>query len=105
MSKERDEDQAFFEESYKYDNNFYQSPALDETTKAMFDAGMYLDLVSGINDTSSFVSQLTSKLSRVARSDPILENECYEGFLDKKSPKLLVGWQVSAYFPFESAID
>ena len=94
LKREADEDDAFFRDSYKYDTNFHTSPTLDQTAQTMLDAGMYMDLTTGINDNGSVVSTLSSKLSRVARSDPILENECFEGFLDKKSPKLLVGWQV-----------
>jgi hypothetical protein len=37
-------------------------------------------------------SRATTKLSRMVKSDPIPESECYEGYLEKKSPKFMVGW-------------
>jgi len=59
--------------------------------------GLYLDLSALSNDSGG--NRISSaKLSRMGRSDPVEENDCYEGWLEKKSPKLFVGWQVYCSF-------
>ncbi|CDW88955.1 ph domain-containing protein [Stylonychia lemnae] len=81
----------FFEDNFQYDDNFVRTPTIVPGKGQTNNHGIFLEL--GSREEGSTVS----KLSRYCRSDAILESEQYEGYLEKKSPKLLVGWQ-SRYF-------
>ena len=83
-------DSAFFAEAYKYDTNFLALPEADFNQSVKL--GLYLDLSAISHDAGC--SRASTKLSRMGRSDPVEESDCFEGSLEKKSPKLFVGWQV-----------
>eukprot|EP00347_Sterkiella_histriomuscorum_P006332 403353158 len=84
----------FFDKDFMYDQNFHRNPTvlpqiIQNHQVALNSRSLFLDISSE--------DETRSRLSRICRSDPIVEADQYEGYLEKQSPKLLVGWQ-NRYF-------
>lgn len=94
------DDDEFFNQNFLYDQNYHRNPTVmqneeEEEGKAKAPKGLFLDFSISRDHSSNGSFEAKSRLSRIVKSDLISDADCFEGYLEKKSPKLLRGWQVS----------
>ena len=97
--KDEIDDDEFFNQNFLYDQNYHRNSTVLQNglsdQRGRVARGMYLDFNISREHSSNGSFETRSRLSRMVKSDIIRDTDCFEGYLEKKSPKLLVGWQVS----------